>query len=99
LRLPIRTAGIDLARPVDALVLDDRLVGLEVVGGDGVRRFLPLGAARIGEREIEVASALVFLEERTLVYYRAHASSARRLGLRDVWVEEDGRLSSALSVA
>jgi hypothetical protein len=98
--VPVRTAGIDLARCVDALVADDRrLLGFEVIGGDGRRRFLPLAAATVREDELEVRSALVFLEERALAYYREHTQSARALGLGGVWVEEDGGLSPALSAA
>jgi hypothetical protein len=100
LRLPVSTGGIRLARSVDALVADDRrVVGLEVVGGDGRHRFLPLAAADVGDDEVAVASALVFLEERALAYYREHTRSARALGLRDAWVEEDGTVSEALSAA
>jgi hypothetical protein len=100
LRLPVSTGGIRLGRSVDALVDGERrLVGLEVVGGDGRHRFLPLGAADVGDEEVAVASALVFLEERALAYYREHTQSARALGLRDAWVEEDGTLSEALSAA
>ena len=77
LRLPVRTNGIELARPVGTLVgAHGELIGLEVRCGDGSRRFLPAAAAEIREHEIHVRSALVFLDERQLAWYRARAKSA-----------------------
>jgi hypothetical protein len=77
LRLPVRMNGIELARPVDALVDGDgELVGLEILCGDGSRRFLALAAAEILADEIRVGSALVFLEARELAWYRARTTSA-----------------------
>ena len=76
LRLPVRTNGIELARPVDALVIgDSQLVGLEIVCGDGARRFLPAAAAEILPDEIRVSSALVFLDARELAWYRERTTS------------------------
>jgi hypothetical protein len=77
LRLPVRTNGIELARPVDALVGEDgELIGLEIVCGDGSRRFLPAAAAEIRPNEIHVSSALVFLDQRELAWYRERTTSA-----------------------
>ena len=77
LRLPVRTNGIELAQPVDVLVSrDGGLVGLEIVCRDGRRRFLPAAAAEILPDEIRVSSALVFLEERELTWYRERTTSA-----------------------
>ena len=48
LSLPVRLHGIQLGRPVDAL-LDarvDRVLGFEVLCGDGAHRFLPFAVAR-----------------------------------------------------
>jgi hypothetical protein len=99
LRLPVRTGDIELGRPVDAFLADDgRVVGFEVLGRDGLRRFLPLAATTIRDGELSVSSALVFLEDRSLAYYRERTRSARALGLQDVWVEEDGTVGPALSV-
>ncbi len=64
--------GIRLGTPGDA-VLDDeslRVVGLEVICSDGVRRFLPLPAARIREDHVAVGSALILLEEDARAFYR-----------------------------
>jgi len=77
LRLPVRTNGIELARPVDALIAAaGGLIGLEIVCGDGHRRFLPVAAAEILPDEIRVGSALVFLDERELAWYRERTTSA-----------------------
>jgi hypothetical protein len=77
LRLPVRVNGIELARPVDALVDEDgELVGLELLCRDGSRRFLPAAAAEILADEIRVDSALVFLEARELAWYRERTTSA-----------------------
>jgi hypothetical protein len=77
LRLPVRMDGTELARPVDALVNDDgELVGLEIVCGDGSRRFLPAAAGEVLADEIRVGSALVFLDARELAWYRDRTTSA-----------------------
>jgi hypothetical protein len=77
LRLPVTMNGIELGRTVEALVgPDGRLIGLELVCRDGSRRFLPAGAADIQVGEIRVASALVFLDERELGWYRARMPTA-----------------------
>jgi hypothetical protein len=76
LRLPVRTNGIELARPVGALVdAEGELVGFEVQCRDGSRRFLPAAAAEIRPDEIHVSSALVFLDERELSWYRKKTGS------------------------
>jgi hypothetical protein len=105
LQLPVRTRGIDLGRPID-LILDPaarRVLGFDVLCGDGRRRFLPLSAATLGADEIGVASALPLLEQ--LPYYEEEAVGLRdlrrepvlqrgsRLGqLRDVVIASDGRI-------
>jgi hypothetical protein len=77
LRLPVRMNGIELARPVDALVdSDGELVGLEIRCGDGSRRFLAAAAAEILADEIRVGSALVFLDAHELAWYRERTTSA-----------------------
>ena len=77
LRLPVTTNGIELGRTVAELVdRDGRIVGFELVCRDGTRRFLPAAAADIGATEIRVASALVFLGELELDWYRARTSTA-----------------------
>jgi len=77
LRLPVTTNGIELGRTIHVLAdAEGRLIGLELVCRDGRRRFLPTGAADIRAREIRVASALVFLDERELDWYRGRMTAA-----------------------
>jgi hypothetical protein len=101
LALPVRVRGIHLGRPVDAL-LDpqvDRLVGLELVCGDGARRFLPFSVARIRDDEIEVSSALALIDERESGYYRRNSRRLADLGLAVPWVDDDGVVHEARSAA
>jgi hypothetical protein len=77
LRLPVRMDGVELARPVDALVdADGDLVGPEILCGDGSRRFLPAAAAEILADEIRVGSPLVFFDALELAWYRERTTSA-----------------------
>jgi hypothetical protein len=111
LQLPVRVRGIQLGRAAD-LVLDlegRRAIGVEVVCGDGIRRYLPLAAARVGEDEIVVGSSLLLLSEADLAFYRERArtlsslrgcsvaSAGRPLGiLADVLVGAQDTLVSLL---
>jgi hypothetical protein len=101
LALPVRMHGISLGRPVQALVdaSADRLLGLELVCGDGAHRFLPFAVARVGAREIEVGSALALIDERDLDYYRRHSRRVDDVGYDDPWVDDDGGLREARSAA
>lgn len=111
LSLPLRLHGIELGRPVDVLLDRDsmRVVGLDVLCGDEVHRFLPLPTAAIGEDELAIHSPLVLLEEDELGFYRARAFSLkslqgravtrkqRRVGaLRDVVFRANGALLAVL---
>jgi hypothetical protein len=101
LALPVRVHGIHLGRPVDAL-LDpriDRLVGLELVCGDGAYRFLPFSVARIRRDEIDVSSALALIDERESAYYRRHSRRLADLGLAVPWIDDDGAVHEARSAA
>src|SRR5688572_3822804 len=62
---------IRLGVAVDALLdgLVRRLVGLDILCGDGAHRFLPFPACDVVESHVAVDSALVFLE-RDLDFYR-----------------------------
>jgi hypothetical protein len=96
LRRPVRLRGIKLGRPVD-LVLGRgpwRAIGVEVLCGDEVRRFLPLGAARVRDDEIAVASALLLLQEPDLSFYRTRGTMLSELRGRQV--ERRGRELGAL---
>lgn len=101
LALPVRMHGIPLGKAVDAL-LDrnvDRLLGFEVVCGDGAHRFLPYAVARIGAGEITIDSALTLIDERDLEFYRRHSRRLADAGFADPWVDDDGNVHEALSAA
>ena len=91
LRLPVRLHGLQLGRPVDLLLDPDakRAVGLDLLCGDKVHRFLPLPTAAIGRDEIRILSPFVLLERRELDFYRARALALGRLRGRPV--ERHGR--------
>jgi uncharacterized protein YrrD len=111
LGLPVRLHGVDLGRPVD-LLLDRqalRVVGLDVLCGDEVHRFLPLPTAAVSTDGITIDSPLVLLEEEGLDFYRSRTLTlssvrgrtverkGRALGtLRDVLVEKHGGLAAVL---
>ncbi len=101
LALPVRMNGIQLGRPVQALVdpRESRLLGFELVCGDGAHRFLPFAVARLGTRAIEVSSALALIDERDLEYYRRHSRRVTDVGYDDPWVGDDGALREARSAA
>ena len=69
---PVMYRDIRLGVAVDALLdgLVRRLVGLDVLCGDGAHRFLPFPACDVLETHLSVDSALVFLE-RDVDFYRA----------------------------
>jgi hypothetical protein len=81
LSLPLRLHGIELGRPVDMLLDREslRVVGLDVLCGDEVHRFLPLPTAAVGDGGLTIHSPLVLLEEDELGFYRARAFSLKAL--------------------
>ena len=91
LRLPVRLHGLQLGRPVDLLLDPDakRAVGLDLLCGDEVHRFLPLPTAAVGHDEIRILSPFVLLEQHELDFYRARTLSLGRLRGRPV--ERNGR--------
>jgi hypothetical protein len=111
LALPVRLHGIQLGRPVDLLLDRDtlRTVGLDVLCGDEVHRFLPLPTASVSDDEIAILSPLVLLEEDQLHFYRSKTFAlsvlrgrlvqrkGRDLGaLGDVVVDAAGQLVSVV---
>ena len=72
LRLPIRLGELPVGRSLDLILDPDarRVVGLEVLCGDDVTRFLPLAAARVGEAAVSIATALPLLDRSDLEFYR-----------------------------
>jgi hypothetical protein len=111
LALPVRLRGIQLGRPVD-LLLDrevPRVVGIDVLCGDELHRFLPLTTASVGDDEVVIRSALVLLEEDGLAFYRSRTFALTALrghpvehrgvragALRDIVVGADGGLLALL---
>jgi hypothetical protein len=96
LALPVRLHGIQLGRPVD-LLLDRatlRTVGLDVLCGDEVHRFLPLPTAAVSDDEIAILSPLVLLEQDELHFYRSKTFALSTLRGRPV--ERKGRDLGAL---
>ena len=101
LALPVRMHGIQLGTPVQAL-LDlsaDRLLGFEILCGDGTRRFLPFAVARVHADEIVVESALMLIDERDIEYYRLNSRPLGDAGYADPWIDGDGGVHEALSAA
>jgi PRC-barrel domain len=109
LALPVRLHGIELGRPADVLLDRDglRAVGLDVICGDDVHRFLPLTTALVSSDGLHILSPLVLLEEDELDFYRSRTFAlsslrgrpvqrrGRDLGkLRDIVVTRDGSLRS-----
>jgi hypothetical protein len=95
LGLPVRLHGIRLARPVDALVqLDaDRVLGFEVLCGDGKHRFLPFAVARIERDQIALDSALTLIDHGDADYYRRRSRRVADLGFGEPWVDDRGVVS------
>ena len=96
LRLPVRTNGIEIGRPVDLIVdpVRNRALGFDVLCRDESHRFLPLSAAAFDDEQIVVGSALMLLAEDQLDFYRTRAKSLRELVpvLDGVTVDADGTL-------
>lgn len=101
LSLPVRMHGIHLGKPVDALLDEraDRLLGFEVLCGDGNHRFLPFAVARLQADEITLDSALTLIDERDLEFYRRRSRRLGDLGYAEPWVDDDGLVHEALSAA
>ena len=111
LDLPVRLHGIQLGRPIDLLLDPEarRAVGLDLLCGDGVQRFLPLPTADVDRDEIRILSPYVLLEQHEVDFYRSRTlalgalrgrpveRNGRKLGaLQDVVVAEDGQLLAAI---
>jgi hypothetical protein len=101
LSLPVRLHGIQLGRPVDALVDPnvDRLLGFEVICGDDARRFLPFSVARLGPDEIALESALTLIDERDLDFYRRRSRRLSELDYAEPWIDDQGVIHEARSAA
>ena len=73
----MRVRGIQLGRPVELIVDHDarRVLGLDILCGDDVHRFLPFAAVTIHDDELAVSSALTMLDEAELEFYRRRATT------------------------
>ena len=100
LRAPVLVRGIRLGEVEDVLLdaTEPRILGFDVLCGDGANRFLPFSTARTGAVGIDVASTLTLLDERELQFYR---DRSRRLAsvpeLAEARVEPEGSLVLPLS--
>lgn len=71
----------------------DRILGFDVMCGDGSHRFLPFPTARLADAGVEVDSALTLLDPNELEFYRSEGRSLASVPeLRDALVEEEGVL-------
>ena len=111
LRLPVRLHGIQQGQPVHLLLDREarRVIGLDVLCGDEVHRFLPLAAAEVDHEQIAVRSALMLLHDVELAFYRTKGLTLRALRgtavrsraetvgvLRDLEFGEDGTVTRLL---
>ncbi|MDX6397474.1 MAG: hypothetical protein QOJ43_882 [Gaiellaceae bacterium] len=72
-RAPIFVRGIRLGE-VEHVLLDAqqaRILGFDVLCGDGSNRFLPYSTARFAEGGIEIESTLTLLDPHELAFYRS----------------------------
>ena len=96
LRLPVRTKGTEIGRPVDVIVdpARQRAIGFDVLCRDETHRFLPLTAAVFDEEQIAVESPLMLLAEDQLDFYRTRTQSLRALVpvLESVTIDAAGTL-------
>jgi hypothetical protein len=101
LLLPVQLRGIQLGRPIDLLLDLDHwnVLGFVVLCGDESRRFLPLAASQVLDREIAVGSALMLLEdagvdERRGVSFRTLLGTPVAGGrVRDAWFTSGGAVA------
>ncbi|MGZ8783516.1 MAG: hypothetical protein ACXWZB_08475 [Gaiellaceae bacterium] len=100
LREPVLVRGIRLGE-VESVLLDSteaRILGFDVLCGDGANRFLPFATARKGAHGIEIDSALTLLGARELEFYRSRSRSlASAPEFADARIEADGALVLPLS--
>jgi hypothetical protein len=97
LALPVRLHGIELGRPVDAFVdpTGERLLGFEILCGDGAHRFVPMVVVRLERDELAVESALTLIDERDLDFYRSRSRRLAELPHGDPRIDEQGRILPA----
>ena len=101
LALPVRLHGIHLGTPIDLLLDEqaDRVIGFEILCGDGAYRFLPFAVAEVRANELALESALTLIDERDLDFYRRRSRRLDDLGYADPWIDDEGLVHEALSAA
>ena len=102
LRAPVLVRGIRLGE-VENVLLDaaePKILGLDVLCGDGANRFLPFATARRGPNLIEIDSTLTLLDRRELEFYRARARTLASVPeLAQARIGADGTLVLPLPAA
>ena len=96
---PVFVRGIRLGE-VESVLLDPsavRILGLDVLCGDGSNRFLPFSTARLRGAAIEIDSTLMLLGARELEFYRSRGRALATLPeLAHALVAPDGALVGPL---
>ena len=99
MRAPVFVRGIRLGE-VESVLLDPsavRILGLDVLCGDGSNRFLPFATVRLNGAGIEIDSTLLLLGRRELEFYRSHGRALTTVPeLADALVAPDGALVVSL---
>ena len=94
-RAPVVVRGIRLGEVENVLLYADapRILGLDVLCGDGSNRFLPYATVRLTGEAIEVRSALTLLDAQELEFYRGRGRALTAVPeLADALVAPDGGL-------
>ena len=95
LHAPVFVRGIRLGE-VEGVLLDPsalRILGLEVLCGDGSNRFLPFSTARLRGAAIEIDSTLTLLDQRLLDFYRSRGRKLTAVPeLADALIHAEGAL-------
>lgn len=92
---PVVVRGIRLGEVENVLLDSDapRILGFDVLCGDGLNRFLPYSTSRLAGAAIEIDSALTLLDERELEFYRDRGRTlASATELADAVVDGGGTL-------
>jgi sporulation protein YlmC with PRC-barrel domain len=100
LRAPVILRGIRLGEVEDVLLdaAEPRIIGLDVICGDGKNRFLPFSTARLTRGAVEIRSTLTLLDGRELQFYRANGRSLAAVpALAEAVVENGGALVVSLT--
>jgi len=94
-RAPVIVRGIRLGEVASVLLDSDapRILGLDVLCGDGSNRFLPFSTARVSDQAVEIDSTLTLLDERELEFYRGRSRPLAAVPeLADALVGPEGAL-------